>query len=373
MPRYCAADVDVRLATTSVSDSTTARVSCANSPLNKDNLEKVTKAFSTGRVLPEQDVSCLNDDYRTRFLAGTPFLFVKTSPFQLTSETHASDMTLHVVVDFSTQSVLRQLDSSERSGIKFDIFFNGELSACNFIPARSIIHNTRTQMTFSGRRHGRLTERAWLLSNSPGTTSAHIQQNQQSPLQRWQELQCAILNQANRYGRSREGRRPPVAEYLGNLASMLAPPSLSTWQCSSRMKFGIIDIVISLGKGQKDPVSSGYCTKPTLTRNPWCVLNEAEEASSSATRESLAPFCELGLRALAFPDSLTSENGESIVQNPTTPTSRSTSLPLQVVRKLTISMGQAVPFLSKMLSKPLLLPISLFSQKPRYVSLSISA
>ena len=228
MPRYRAADIDIWLCKTPLAASTNPNPNRTNSSSTKENLEQVATAFANGQVLAERDVPCFNDDFRTHFVGGSPFLFVKTSPHTLTSSqgptssqsrtsidlgndnlplnerlagvrssligptsnnisntvvrdtqdqkktTHNSNRSdendysaLHLTVRFSHETMQRSLDSTARpKSIKFEVYLNGELSGTSFLSSRYGKANTVHTLNFSGRRFQRLVERAWLCPES---------------------------------------------------------------------------------------------------------------------------------------------------------------------------------------------------------------
>ena len=76
--------------------------------------------------------------------------------------------TLHLVLRYNLSSVSRRTTpKQDPSAIKFEVYVNGELTACSFTPPRSFTKSGREVETIiSGRRIGRLVERAWVSSSS---------------------------------------------------------------------------------------------------------------------------------------------------------------------------------------------------------------
>lgn len=83
---------------------------------------------------------------------------------------------------------------------------------------------------------------------------------------RWTTIGSKLIEEADRVGRDRHGERPVTGEYLECLASLPAPSELKDVQNAGGARFGIIDVVLIWGKGQKDVAGSKYLTEPTRLR-----------------------------------------------------------------------------------------------------------
>lgn len=128
----------------------------------------------------------------------------------------------------------------------------------------------------------------WLLLSPPAiaihtgnrpTHGSHLQEAEAE--QRWKEVSRALMNEAHALGLNEKERRPPSGEFLEHLADMKMPAEVRDMQSVSGHKYGVIDVVMTLGKGRKYPTSFGFL------REPRHMANEAfKERSLSKRAES---------------------------------------------------------------------------------------
>lgn len=83
---------------------------------------------------------------------------------------------------------------------------------------------------------------------------------------RWTTISNRLKEEVDRVGRDKHGERPVTGDYLDCLASLPAPPEMGNMQKDRGATFGIIDVVVIWGKGQKDAIGSKYLTEPTRLR-----------------------------------------------------------------------------------------------------------
>lgn len=180
--------------------------------------------------------------------------------------------------------------------VKIDVFFNGELTASTYVPARyrGEAHNM-VQLTqrFSGRRVDRVAERPWVIvppgQNADGSlrTSKRNKEAYVGAQERWDRIGQTLEEQGEKFGRNQYGDPSVVGEYLASLSRLEMPEEVNELQRGGGPKFGVIDVVLTLGKGQKDEPEKGYLKEPTRLRLRGFNFNESEKAKEKLMKESV--------------------------------------------------------------------------------------
>lgn len=165
--------------------------------------------------------------------------------------------------------------------IKIDVYLNGLFFNTQFISNSQFrqggARGTKARiLRFTGLKISRFVEKPWILAppghDSDGVLQASRQSNPVSPQeteaevvanQRWTTISDELLKEAERVGRNEHGERPISGEYLRSLASLPFPLEREDVQ---RANFGVVDVVIIWGKGQKDAATTPYLTEPTRIR-----------------------------------------------------------------------------------------------------------
>ena len=197
-----------------------------------------------------------------------------TPQAQLVPEPHALTLTVFLSKASFLKTFDRKLEKYITQDVKIDVFFNGELCASTYVPERYRGYaNNQTELTqrFSGRRIARLAQRPWVLvppgQNSDGTLRTNKRsKGSDGAKQRWEVLSSALNMEAGKWGRNRYGELPVVGDYLASLAKLQMPPELEELQKPGSPKFGVLDVVVISGKGQKDDSSTAYLSEPTRLR-----------------------------------------------------------------------------------------------------------
>lgn len=159
--------------------------------------------------------------------------------------------------------------------VKIDVYFNGELCASSFIAERH--HGNTYRMTehivrFSGRRIGRLLEKPWVIVPAGQLPDGTLRECKRSKgpyggaKQRWRALAETLEAEANKTGRDQYGEYSMLGDYLSSLGKLEMPSELEEMQKAGGSKFGVIDVIVILGKGQKDDASHLQLTQPTAIR-----------------------------------------------------------------------------------------------------------
>lgn len=163
----------------------------------------------------------------------------------------------------------------EFNDVKIDVFFNGELCGSSFVAHRH--HANGYQMTehivrFSGQRIGRLVEKPWVIvapgQNADGTLREYHggEEAYAGAESRWVAVSEALEAEATRVGCDESGAFSLLGEYLTTLANLAMPPEVEEMQKAGGPQFGVIDVVVIAGKGQKDDAKHRNLTEPTAIR-----------------------------------------------------------------------------------------------------------
>ncbi|KAI9817265.1 MAG: hypothetical protein M1827_001378 [Pycnora praestabilis] len=190
-------------------------------------------------------------------------------------------LALSLVVSFSTKSFLPSCGKrKEVQDLKIDVYFNGEFTASTFVPARyrnGFDKREHLTQTFSGRKVDRMTERAWVIVPSGQNANGTLRESKRSKgayagtQERWAQIARALEEEAEYSGRNKYGDRSVVGEYLTSLANLAMPAEVQQMQSRGGPKFGVLDVVITLGKGRKDPSSTPYLKEPERLRVSGCT------------------------------------------------------------------------------------------------------
>ncbi|KAJ9646402.1 hypothetical protein H2199_002451 [Coniosporium tulheliwenetii] len=179
---------------------------------------------------------------------------------------------LSVQVKLSSKSFLRSLDERNvAQDVKIDVLFNGDLIASTFVPARyksESKHFTELHQQFSGKKTHNLLERVLVLvplgQNADGSLRSLKRGKAASAgaAERWHQISTILEEEADKQGFNQYGDRSPVGEYLASLAALPMPEGVQGLQKPGGPKFGVIDVILTAGKGKKYGPSTRYLSGP---------------------------------------------------------------------------------------------------------------
>lgn len=159
--------------------------------------------------------------------------------------------------------------------LKITVFFNGELCASTYIPDRyraDSFRMTEHIIRFTGRRVDRLVEKPWVIvppGQEPNGGLRKLKTNETGHVgakQRWNSISESLVAESDRLERNERGEHSILGEYISALAQLKMPSDVKDIQKVGGQKFGVIDVVITSGKGHKDDSSNQYLTEPTALR-----------------------------------------------------------------------------------------------------------
>lgn len=187
---------------------------------------------------------------------------------------------LGLSVTFSDETFLRTFEKPFGvQDVKTDVYVNGELTGSTTAPARraadakSKAAEESRRPLFSGKRVHRMAERAMVLVPPEQNADGSLRLRNRSkaslagPQERWNQINAALLEEANMMGLDNRGERPPVGAYLASVAALPMPSTLGNFQKAGGPKFGVIDVVVSVGSGWKLGPTSPYIMEPTRSVN----------------------------------------------------------------------------------------------------------
>lgn len=299
MPIYNARGISVRLGTLPLSDSVTHNIVARKGETARQQRIEAEKKLLTSKRLPEKAVRFPEDhaSFELNWLGNAPFKQAHVTPprqntkdgtpcdrgEQPLEDTRGEALVLHV--QLSEKTFMSGLDRL-KTNIKIDVFFNGELASCVFIPLHDIRSGTKScHQVFAGTRVDYLAERPWVIF--PTTVLSKDASNCGKvtlPAEvRWQAICRALRCEAQERGTDVGGTMPPSAEFLKALSYIQMPQELRDLHRPSCRSFGVIDVVISAGDGKKVTSGSGYLNRPQrLVDDRFSlVVNENQYGSES--------------------------------------------------------------------------------------------
>jgi hypothetical protein len=144
-------------------------------------------------------------------------------------------------------------------------FINGELAEVDYISGRRIAGKVQSvALQYKGTRLHRQIEKPWAYMPPQVNTEAV----QDAP-ERWSNVSEALKRESGIRGSDKYGDVPPSGEYLMALSQIALPAGIS-----DSKGLGVVDVVITAGKGQKYGSEVEYCVGPTrMDDNAYTSLN----------------------------------------------------------------------------------------------------
>ncbi|KAF2205313.1 hypothetical protein GQ43DRAFT_35861 [Delitschia confertaspora ATCC 74209] len=321
MPRYNSLGTTVRLTVAKLADTITSDVKRQKCDAATANVEKAEGALKSGRILSEKTVPFpgTDDGLLVNFIGkygNTPFMMVqagtelfraadnvgapvkreqrgglrkgsmgstatvgigKPSPATTHSinplqdvnevpETKMAGQAIGLNVILSEKSFIHCYGSNGRMDVKIEVFFNGTLASSTLASARDATGRLKSlHHIFAGNRTGWLFEQPWVILPLGQNVDGSLRQYERAggPRERWQQLSEALLREADTKGFDNYGDRPPSGDYLACLAKMHIPALVDGLQNPSGRGFGVIDVVLSTGRGDKLMGAHPYIKQPT--------------------------------------------------------------------------------------------------------------
>lgn len=185
------------------------------------------------------------------------------------------DMVPHALalqVVLSPKTFIRDFSEAPKAqDVKIDVFFNGLLANSYYISSRdrNNLQSKCLHQLFAGNRMHYLQERPWVILPPGQEADGSLRGLKRSktaavgPQERWEQIGAALLAEADKRGFNQYGDRPPTGEYLETLAQLNMPEAVDEMQRPGAPKFGVIDVIISVGEGKKHVGSANYLKEPT--------------------------------------------------------------------------------------------------------------
>lgn len=147
---------------------------------------------------------------------------------------------------------------------------------------------------FTGHRIGRLIEKPWVIVPSGQNPGGGLREYRRGKVayagaqQRWNEISDALMSEADEIGQDENGERPIIGEYLESLAQLSMPKEIEEMQKAGSPKFGILDAVITWGKGNKDGPETAYIINPTPIRHEGFTTTNLDQSVDHSPVQSIA-------------------------------------------------------------------------------------
>jgi hypothetical protein len=335
MPTYYARGVTVRLGATSLADTVTTNITLKKGEVAKKQCEKPERRLLDSPLLHEERVAFPGDDggFELNWVGGAPFIQVRAGVnlfaegdrtpksanvatptrlrrTQITENrnnlgTHPLALSLHVKT--SDRTFISGMDKHNKLQLKIEVFFNGQISNCLFLPPYEIRSNTKTHhQVFAGYRVDYLAERPWVILPPRTAADSSTRKSMSSPSaeERWKHISKALSREAEERGIDGEGNAPPTSEFLKALATMEMPDEIRSLQSLGSRNFGVVDVVITTGDGRKVTSGKGYLKAPQRFPDENFPLRDAQNVPNEAiaTAEHIAlssPKVRQGVEAAA--------------------------------------------------------------------------
>ncbi len=160
----------------------------------------------------------------------------------------------------------------ELNDVKIDVYFNGALCGSHYVPRRysgEAYNKSEHIVRFTGCRIGRLIEKPWVIVPSGQNPDGSLREYRRGKVAysgaqpRWNDISDALRAEADKFGHDGRGERPVIGEYLESLANLSMPKDVEDMQKAGSAKFGLLDVVVIWGKGNKHGPDAPYITEPT--------------------------------------------------------------------------------------------------------------
>ncbi|KAL6705924.1 hypothetical protein ACN47E_006203 [Coniothyrium glycines] len=271
MVLYAARGISARLATMPLADTITNDLFLRKGEQAKANCEAVQRTLLDSQLLQEEAVVFPGDQqgFRLHWLGDAPFTQSRVvgAPYTHTHITAFNSSALQALVlhlELSDQTFISGL-SQGRTHLKVEVFLNGQLSNCLFVPFHDIRSGAKPlHQVFAGTRIDFLAERPWVIlpPEVPPCRDSRHKFHSTTAQQRWKDICATLQQEADLRGGKVSGSVPPTAAFLTALASMDMPQQVEEMQILGGRQFGVIDVVISAGTGKKITSGMGYLKAP---------------------------------------------------------------------------------------------------------------
>jgi hypothetical protein len=312
MPTYYARGVTVRLGATSLADTVTPNITLKKGDIAKKQCEKPERRLLDSQLLHEEHVQFPGDDqgFELNWVGGAPFIQVQAgdnlfgednevcipypantvNPTRLRRTritgnnnnlgTHPLALSLHVKT--SDRTFVSGMDKHNKLHLKIEVFFNGQISSCLFLPPYEIRSNTKTHhQVFAGYRVDYLAERPWVIlpPQTAANGSPRKSISSSSAEDRWKHIGRALGWEADERGTDSAGNVPPTSNFLKALSTMEMPDEIRSFQSPGSRNFGVVDVVITAGDGRKVTSGKGYLKTPQRFPDKNFPLRNAQNVS----------------------------------------------------------------------------------------------
>jgi hypothetical protein len=303
MPVYHARSITVRLGSMPLGETTTSDVVLKKGEIAKRQGEAAEQKLLRSGYLSERRVLFPGDrdGFELNWLGNAPFMQAQINPgFPQSSGLYANDQTqahrsaeqyrlqaLALHVKLSDKAFLSGFNG--KTHLKIEVLFNGQLSTCSLIHTNDIRSGAKSlHQIFAGYRVDFLAERPWVLLSPFTTADGGTRRFRKTitAVERWKEVSAAIQKEAEERGTDKYGESPPSATFLHALASMDMPESVPAMQKPGGRKFGVMDVIITAGYGNKITTGTSYLKRPQrLKDSNYAVRSEIKSDDEAAAAE----------------------------------------------------------------------------------------
>jgi hypothetical protein len=292
MPTYHARGISVRLGAMPLAETTTSNIELRKGEIARRQCEEAEQKLLGSELLHETRVGFPGDEngFELNWLGGAPFMQVQAGDNSFEDESDETflfprttmspkhlrrlltpdwsnndPLALSLHVNLSDNTFISGMDKQRKVHLKIDVFFNGQLSSCLFVPPHDIRSGAKSlHQVFAGYRSDYLVERPWVIL-PPQKIAENTLRSSKSFLpaeNRWNDICQALRKEADERGVDEQSNIPPSAKFLKALAMMQLPDQAKSMQRPGSKAFGVVDVVITAGYGRKVTSGTGYLKAP---------------------------------------------------------------------------------------------------------------
>ncbi|SMY23437.1 unnamed protein product [Zymoseptoria tritici ST99CH_1A5] len=148
------------------------------------------------------------------------------------------------------QKINRKRGDMRFPDMKIELFLNGQLADSHFINYQR--SGTDHKHKFSGTRIHKQIAKPWIYQALGQGESSDL-----TAAQRWAGISALLVDHVKTRGVDKRDQLSPIAQYLSALSSLALPDRLK--DCAN---LGVLDVIITTGKGSKQGPIHGYLTSP---------------------------------------------------------------------------------------------------------------
>jgi hypothetical protein len=172
-------------------------------------------------------------------------------------------LALHIML--SQKTFYRSLDDDKPQHLKIEVFFNAQLASSVLVNQNDLRCGAKSMhQTFAGTRVDIMAERPWVIVPPGQNVDGSLRSARKTTgvQDRWQQICRELMKESKQRGVDENGDMSPTAQYLKALAGMMMPSGVADMQKPGGRRFGVVDVIVTVGKGYKVTDGVRYAKAP---------------------------------------------------------------------------------------------------------------